>query len=88
MILTGGNRVLVEKLVTVPLCSPQIARGLTWHRIRASAETAGVYIYIYMCVCVCVCVCVYYIHTHIHTDTCTNSIPTSQGTQPMGVNLV
>jgi hypothetical protein len=39
MILTGENRNLGEKSVPLPLCPPQIARGLTRGRTRTSVVT-------------------------------------------------
>jgi hypothetical protein len=37
MILIGETEILGEKLVTVPLCPPQMSHGLAWDRTRASA---------------------------------------------------
>jgi hypothetical protein len=37
MILTGETEGLGEKPVPVPLCPPQITRGLTWAQSWASA---------------------------------------------------
>jgi len=37
MIVTGETEVLRENPVTVPLCPPQMSRGLAWDRTRTSA---------------------------------------------------
>ena len=39
MMLTGETEVLGEKSVPVPLCKPQILRGMIWDRTRASAKS-------------------------------------------------